>query len=394
MVLHSLKCAEQDGLRVNRVRRRCLAAAEGKARVEMSDKGRICTYIGANTVRGQGAHRSTLYDPEKTERVILIKGGAGNGKSTLMEKICRAAEKNHTVERVYCPSDPKSLDGMVCEELGFAMVDATPPHVWEAENHCLPEEYLSLSPYVSRAVLGRKRAVTELSVSLKDQRAQAEKCIKAAFEADSELCGEVLTYADTGDLCSLGRELAKKYLGAAGEENCVYAPMKRRFISAVSPGGTVNFSGTPYAICGEGTKTVAIRDRFGLSPFLLGAVVDEVQNRGLKVWGFFDPLVSSRLTGLAIPSAKLCFLPEDSAKEPLETADTAEALPRGSREALCPRLEVLSSVKNALLDEAELRLGKCLELHDRIEAEYRPYMDFEGLNALGESLIAGLVGPG
>ena len=109
------------------------------------------------------------------------------------------------------------------------------------------------------------------------------------------------------------------------------------------------------------------------------------------------------ITGKAIPHPEfglqrimqeLCFLPEDSAKVSLETADTAEALPRGTREELCPRLEVLSSVKKALLDEAELRLEKCLELHDRIEAEYRPYMDFEGLNALGESLIAGLVGPG
>ena len=65
--------------------------------------------------------------------VILLKGGAGNGKSTLMEKLARAAETSEdTVERVYCPSDTGSLDAIVCRGKGLAVLDATPPHAFEA----------------------------------------------------------------------------------------------------------------------------------------------------------------------------------------------------------------------------------------------------------------------
>ena len=52
------------------------------------------------------------------------------------------------------------------------------------------------------------------------------------------------------------------------------------------------------------------------------------------------------------------------------------------------------SIRDRLRAQATARLKQAKQLHDELEAIYRPYMDFEGLNALGESLIAGLVGPG
>ena len=353
----------------------------------MSDTARIRTFIGANSVKGSLSHRETLYDPLKTNRAVLIKGGAGNGKSTLMSRIALAAEgKGYGVERVYCPSDPKSLDGIVCRELGFAMTDATPPHVAEPTVHCLPEVYLSLSSYVSDEVVKRKGEIIALNEELKNARKEADKCIKAAYEADSELLAEVLTYADTGGLCKSGRGLAKKYLPKGLRGSGEGSKMKRRFLSAIAPDSLAAFPETPYALCGQNAVTVALRDELGLSPFVLGSVCEEAERLGFELWGFFDPLVISRMVGVCIPEAGLCFLPEEFARNPAEILDTGAGISQKGREELGAKPEVLLSVRKALTDGSCEKLSLCLALHDKIEAEYRPYTDFSGLEALGEEL--------
>lgn len=347
----------------------------------------IRTFIGANSVRGYASLRDSLYDHRKTDTVLLIKGGAGNGKSTLMSRLAsKAEEMGYTVERVFCPSDPKSLDGVVCAELGFAMTDATPPHVWEPGAHCLPERYLSLSPYVSEDVSERKTKILDLCGELKAARQEADRCIKAAFETDSELSGEVLTYADTGKLALLGQKLAEKYLPSKSETKQNRPQMLRRLISAISPNEPVNFYSTPYALCKKTATTVAIKDEWGLSPFMLGTVADEAQSRGFTVWGFFDPLVTSRMIGLCIPETGLCILPCAAAQNAAETVNTADSVGSADLEKLGSEPEVLLSVKAALISEAHVRLGVCLDIHNRIEAEYRPYTDFEGLNRLASEL--------
>lgn len=53
----------------------------------------------------------------------------GGGKSSLMKDIGRRAlDEGFTLEYHHCPSDPNSIDGIVINELGVAIVDGTPPH--------------------------------------------------------------------------------------------------------------------------------------------------------------------------------------------------------------------------------------------------------------------------
>lgn len=351
--------------------------------------GRVHTFIGANSPRGAGAHRATFYEKETAERVILIKGGAGNGKSTLMSRVAEAAEqRGWEVERVHCPSDPKSLDGTVCPEGRFAMVDATPPHVWEPEAHCLPEEYLSLSPWVSRDVREKKREILEMTRELGDWRKEADKCIAAAAEADSELACEVLTFASTGKLSRQGQALGEKYLPkrALWEKT----PTKRRFLSALAPGGIRTFKDTPEALCGVGCKKLCFRDGAGLSPFFLGGFCEAAEKRGFSLWQFFDPLVPSRMVGVCVREAGVCILPEEFGGE--RAAELDEVFSPDDRDELGARPEVLTAVKNALLTRACEALEKCLSVHDGIEALYRPYTDLAGLTALGDKLCEELTG--
>jgi len=86
-------------------------------------------FLGANTYDGF----QSLYEPfvasPRIDRLFILKGGAGCGKSTFMKTIAGAAEQTGlSVERILCSGDPGSLDGIFIPSLRLAYVDGTAPH--------------------------------------------------------------------------------------------------------------------------------------------------------------------------------------------------------------------------------------------------------------------------
>ena len=86
-------------------------------------------FLGANSRDGfQDLYRAFVQD-ERNEDVIVLKGGPGVGKSTLMKEIGRRAETaGETVEYIWCSGDPDSLDAVRLPRLGVIAVDGTSPH--------------------------------------------------------------------------------------------------------------------------------------------------------------------------------------------------------------------------------------------------------------------------
>lgn len=87
-------------------------------------------FPGGNTSLGFFSYYSDIIMQEEAERLIIIKGGPGVGKSTFMKKIGEAMlQKGYDVEFLHCSSDNNSLDGIKIPELNVAFIDGTSPHV-------------------------------------------------------------------------------------------------------------------------------------------------------------------------------------------------------------------------------------------------------------------------
>ncbi len=87
-------------------------------------------YAEGNTARGF----YSLYDEnlKDLDKLFILKGGPGSGKSTLMKKIGSAFfEKGYDVEFLHCASDNDSIDGVRIPALKAGIVDGTAPHVIE-----------------------------------------------------------------------------------------------------------------------------------------------------------------------------------------------------------------------------------------------------------------------
>ena len=104
-------------------------------------------FLGANSEDGF----ASLYGgfaAAGDDRLHIIKGGPGTGKSGFMKRIGAAAEKaGLDVEYVLCSGDPDSLDGVYIPELRQAWVDGTAPHVGEPRCFGADADYVNLGQF-------------------------------------------------------------------------------------------------------------------------------------------------------------------------------------------------------------------------------------------------------
>lgn len=90
----------------------------------------VTTYfLGANTRKGFESLYEGFIDRDNTLDILVLKGGPGVGKSTLMKYLGKQAEEHgEDVEYICCSGDPDSLDAVYLPRLGVIAVDGTSPH--------------------------------------------------------------------------------------------------------------------------------------------------------------------------------------------------------------------------------------------------------------------------
>jgi ABC-type hemin transport system ATPase subunit len=104
-------------------------------------------FAGGNTAYGF----YSLFDyilGEKKGNLIVLKGGPGTGKSTLMKNLGnRLRERGADVELFYCSSDSTSLDGVAAPGLKFAVIDGTLPHAVDLQLPGIYDEIINLGHF-------------------------------------------------------------------------------------------------------------------------------------------------------------------------------------------------------------------------------------------------------
>ena len=134
---------------------------------------------------------SEIYDPNKFDRIFIIKGGPGTGKNTFMKKICSCIEnKKANIEYYYCSSDVTSLDGVIFHLNGkrIAMLDGTAPHERDAVYPGAVDEIVNLGDGLDISWLSSYR---DKIIELSNKKTQAYKSaymyLSIAGKCDEEI---------------------------------------------------------------------------------------------------------------------------------------------------------------------------------------------------------------
>ncbi|SET18156.1 PRK06851 family protein [Anaerobranca gottschalkii] len=118
-------------------------------------------YAGGNTSLGF----YSFYDDilSSLERVFILKGGPGTGKSTLIKKISEKLQKDgYNLTFLHCSSDIGSLDGVIISDK-IAIVDGTAPHIIDPKLPGITDEIINLGSFLNREkLLPHKKEIREI----------------------------------------------------------------------------------------------------------------------------------------------------------------------------------------------------------------------------------------
>ena len=328
-------------------------------------------FLGANTAQGFVSRFEALQTNPRVKKLVILKGGPGCGKSTFMKKLRKTAQSlGADTESYPCSSDPASLDGLLILPLGLAVVDGTAPHVLEPKLCGCDAIYLNLGCFYDTDKIPDERQ------KLEQLRAKNQSLYPAAYahlRAAKELrqcvrirAGETNRQSLYSLTHGLMQELPPSEKGS-GKAREVFA-------HTFTPAGEIYLLDSVKSMC---STIVAIEDPCGMSCALLARLKHHYLHAGYDCILLLSPLSPESLEGLVIPERNCAYI---ACKTPLMDASVSINLSQcyhipDSSQPLLDAADAHCAQAVALLTEAKA-------LHDKMEAIYRPYVSFEGLDLL------------
>ena len=141
-------------------------------------------FASANTFEGFKSNFKKVFNPESFEKIYILKGGPGTGKSSLMKRIgTDFLSEKCQITQYLCSSDPSSLDGVVIEKSNkkVAIIDGTAPHMTDPEIPGACEKIINLTDALNYTELSkRKTDLLRLNKKKKDAYEKAYGYLKNA----------------------------------------------------------------------------------------------------------------------------------------------------------------------------------------------------------------------
>ncbi|KOP71727.1 PRK06851 family protein [Cytobacillus solani] len=352
--------------------------------------GKIKNYFaGGNTARGfYSLYESNL---QGLNRIFILKGGPGTGKSSLMKAIgTEWADKDYDIEYLHCSSDNDSIDGVLIPELRVGIVDGTAPHVIEPKAPGAIEEYVNLGEaWDSKALANQKESILKISN-------EASKSFEAAYSTFEEALkihdiweNIYFDHMDFSKADQLTNKLIADFYGNIYLNK--QSDVRHRFLGAATPKGAVDF--VPN-LTEDLPKRYFIKGRAGTGKStMLKKLASEAVNRGLDIEIYhcgFDPhsldMLIIRELGIAIfdSTSPHEYFPSLAGDEIIDTYE--EFVTPGTDEIFAEQINEISKQYKARMKEAISYLAQAKEHRDKLEAIYIEAMDFSVVDLLKNNI--------
>ena len=335
-------------------------------------------FVGANSGEGFQNLFPELVDLENTYDLMVLKGGPGVGKNTFMREIGRTMEQAGTpVEYLWCSGDPDSLDGVVLPEIRCAMVDGTSPHVVEPRYPAAVDRYVDLGRFYD--LTAAKTAAEEVKAythAYKAAYARAYHNLKAARQVELDMMAEVRETFDQARAKRRAAGIIARELRRSGAEK---GRTTRRFLGSITHKGYIWRFDSVDTLC---PKVYELADTWELAGDLLAVLHQAAVEKSWDTIVCASPEEPERIEHLLIPGLGLAFVTSrlgmDYGKKPFRRIRLdAMAEPKGKA-----RLRFQTRMAALLREEGVAALKDAKANHDKLEAVYNPYVDFDRVRAL------------
>ena len=325
------------------------------------------------------------------DRIYILKGGPGTGKSTLMKKIgAHFFDLGYDVDYIYCSSDINALDGVMIPQLAVAVVNGTLPHVIEPTAVGAIDQYVNLGTALNleRLKIGKDKILrlqeaianhytdlyqayaTALSIHDEWEKVYIDEIdVKKADAFHKMMCQSLLDYPQTGRTPSI----------------------KRRFFGTTTADGTFDFIEDLTATL---AKRYFIKGRPGSGKStLLRVLAKKAEALGYDVEIYYCSFDPKSLDMILIPELSLCFFDSTSPHEYFpskasdEIIDTYKAFIKpGVDEANRERLLDIEKRYKAAIAKGLAAFKAAKMAHDELEKIYLAATNFDVIDGFYEQI--------
>ena len=339
-------------------------------------------FAASNSREGFKNYYGEIFTDAHIDRLHIIKGGPGTGKSHFMKVVARhARERGYTVTEFYCSSDPASLDGIILTRKDtptVGLLDGTAPHVREPALPGAKDEIVDLGAFWDPlALAGQRDTIRRLGQEKAAAYARAYTCLRAAGEM-ADLADRLTDDSIHADrLESLAIRILRHQPTGEGFDPI---PALRNAMSMTGKHTLHSFE--------EAAKTLILpEDPYGMGYRLTAALLKLSESRRHRVFVSYDPLCPHRIDGLLYPDTGLCVLVGDAV--PTEgIAARALSLRRyyepEKLRAVRGELRHAISLREDLTATALRHLAGAATYHFELEKIYAAAMDFRAKEAFTE----------
>ncbi|SET21676.1 hypothetical protein SAMN05421676_103249 [Salinibacillus kushneri] len=335
-------------------------------------------YAGGNTAKGfYDLFEETL---KRLDRIFILKGGPGTGKSTLMKKIGESWKSDDNIEYIHCSADYGSIDGVIIPDLKIGIVDGTAPHVIEPKYPGVIEEYVNLGEAWDSEQL---RMYKEPIFQVKNQ-------IKACYDKAYKLFAEALDIHDEWEKIYIehlspekARQLTNRLKQTIFGDKTLHkkGASLHRFLGSATPEGPKDFI---QNLTDDIPKRLFIKGRPGTGKStMLKKLAIEGENRGLEVEVYhcgFDPesldMLIFRELGVAIfdSTSPHEHFPSREGDEIVDMYE--EVIQSGTDEKYEEEIKTLSNRYKEKMKQATAKLKESNHLRNQLESFYIDAVDF------------------
>ncbi len=330
-------------------------------------------FAGANTPDGFFSYFKYIINPKDAERIYIIKGGSGVGKSTAVEKIAKhLKDKGNKVEFIRCSADKDSFDGICVPALKIAVIDGTAPHVIDPTMPGASEVIVNLGEFLDVQKL--KENKDEIA-SIIAQKGELYKNAYGYMKSASfilQLNNEVFAKTcDNYKLMKLSLETAKRiFTDDLGKEGSI----RKLFTEAFTSEGFVDYSNTLTAGCMVFCMDVELRP---YAAILMDYLAKYAVCRGYNIECYYDTMEPNKIRHILIPDLKIVILGGISDEPKASHIALSEVFDAEKQALYKETIEKNSDLYNQILACASDELKKGKEHHKNLEAIYSSAMDFK-----------------
>ncbi len=325
-------------------------------------------FLGSNTAEGFFGDFSHL----TASKTVVLKGGAGTGKSTLMKKVNEIAEDAGFDTEIYrCSSDVSSLDAVFVPSKNFAVIDGTFPHVTEADVPLLSGFLFNLVDKADYKKIAPYDAEIKRALSLKKQHFNdaycALKCANVIFEHNKSKIERGFEDEIFGVVSSFFSRLETSH-----------GKRETRFVSAYTDDGFVDFLHADFS----GNYKIGIHSEYPeIVVLFITKLASILDAHGVRYTAFRAPYSPNFFDALEVDGV---IIADEKRLSPVsETVQIDLAIFADMR----AEIDASHSLHDALIDKATSHIRLARLSHASVERIYSPAMDWTDVDNKTDKIL-------